>query len=37
HKQTFCLHLKECEFRFNHRKKNLYTYLLRLFRKHPLN
>lgn len=37
HKQTFYLHLKECEFRFNHRKKNLYTYLLRLFRKHPLN
>ncbi len=37
HKQTFHLHLKECEWRFNHRKKNVYTVLLRLFRKHPLN
>lgn len=37
HKQTFHLHLKECEWRFNHRKKNVYTHLLRLFRKHPLN
>ena len=37
HKQTFYLHLKECEFRFNHRKKNLYTLLLRFFRKRPLN
>ena len=37
HKQTFYLHLKECEFRFNHRKKNMYTYLLRLFRKTPLS
>ena len=37
HKQTFHLHLKECEWRFNHRKKNMYTHLLRLFRKHPLN
>ena len=23
-KDTFYLHLKECEFRFNHRKENLY-------------
>src|SRR3989338_7094251 len=37
HKQTFHLHLKECEWRFNHRKKNMYTHLLRLFRKHPLS
>lgn len=37
HKQTFHLHLKECEWRFNHRKKNVYTHLLRFFRKHPLN
>ena len=37
HKQTFYLHLKECEWRFNHRKENLYTLLLKLLRKHPLN
>lgn len=37
HKQTFYLHLKECEFRFNFRKKNLYNLLLKLFRKHPLS
>lgn len=37
HKQTFHLHLKECEWRFNHRHKNLYTVLLSLIRKHPLN
>lgn len=37
HKQTFYLHLKECEWRFNHRQKNVYTLLLSLIRKHPLN
>ena len=37
HKHTFYLHLKECEFRFNHRKENLYNVLLKLFRKRPLN
>jgi transposase-like protein len=37
HKHTFYLHLKECEFRFNHRKENLYQVLLGLLRKHPLN
>ena len=37
HKQTFHLHLKECEWRLNHRKKNVYTGLLSLIRKHPLN
>ncbi len=37
HKSTFYLHLKECEFRFNHRKENLYNLLLKLFRKRPLN
>jgi len=37
HKQTFYLHLKECEWRFNHRQKNVYTVLLLLIRKHPLN
>ena len=37
HKHTFYLHLKECEWRFNHRKENLYNLLLSLCRKHPLN
>jgi len=36
-KQTFHLHLKECEWRFNHRHKNVYTALLSLIRKHPLS
>ncbi len=34
--ETFYLHLKECEWRFNHRQDNLYLELLRLLRKHPL-
>ena len=33
----FILHLKECEFRFNHRKENLYKILLEKLRKFPLN
>ena len=36
HKQTFYLHLKECEFRFNHRHDDLYKSLLTLLRKQPL-
>ena len=36
HKGTFLLHLKECEFRFNNRDKNLYKLLLSLLRKNPL-
>ncbi len=32
----FYLHLKECEYRFNHRQRNLYAELLKLLRKHPL-
>ena len=32
----FYLHLKECEFRFNHRRDNLYHVLLRLLRYYPL-
>jgi transposase-like protein len=36
HQSTFNLHLKECEFRFNHRKENLYNVLLKLLKKHPL-
>jgi transposase-like protein len=34
---TFALHLKECEFRFNHRGQDLYLVLLKLCRKHPLS
>ncbi len=34
--QTFYLHLKECEYRFNQRQKNLYRELLKLLEKHPL-
>ena len=32
----FYLHLKECEFRFNHRRENLYRVLLDLVRQNPL-
>lgn len=35
-KQTFYFHLKETEFRFNHRHDNLYKVLLRMLRKMPL-
>jgi len=35
-KHTFDLHLKECEFRFNHRHEDLYLALLKLLREHPL-
>jgi len=33
---TFHLHLKECEWRFNHRHNNLYRALLSLLRNYPL-
>lgn len=33
---TFYLHLKECEFRLNYRKQNLYKLLLKMFRENPL-
>ncbi len=36
HTKHFMLHLKECEFRFNHRKENLYQIMLKLLRKEPL-
>lgn len=36
HKHTFYLHIKECEFRYNHRKKNIYLTLLKNFRNNPL-
>ena len=35
-KSMFNLHLKECEFRFNNRKQNLYKILLKMFRKESL-
>ncbi len=34
--QTFFLHLTECQFRFNCRKKNIYDTLLKSLRKYPL-
>jgi len=33
---TFYLHLKECEFRFNHRNTDIYKMLLKMFRDKPL-
>ena len=35
-RHTFYFHLKECEFRFNHRDDNIYKILLRLLRNSPL-
>lgn len=35
-RQTFYLHLKECEFRYNYRQQNLYKVLLSLLRQNPL-
>ena len=32
----FGLHLKECEFRFNHREEDIYQLLLKMFRERPL-
>lgn len=36
HKNTFYLHIKECEFRYNYRNQNIYLILLNNFRKAPL-
>lgn len=36
-KHTFYLHLKECEFRFNHRQEDVYPIILKICRKSPLN
>jgi transposase len=33
---TFYLHLKECEFRFNYRDKDIYMMLLKMIRGNPL-
>ena len=35
-KTTFYLHLKESEFRFNHREQDIYQVMLKMFRKYPL-
>lgn len=35
-RNTFYLHLKECEFRFNNRDKNLYHLTLKIIRNKPL-
>ncbi len=35
--ETFFLHLKETEFRFNHRSENLYKILLTMLRNRPLS
>jgi transposase-like protein len=35
-RHTFYVHLKESEFRFNHRNQNLYKLLLRILREDPL-
>jgi transposase len=35
--ETFNLHLKECEFRFNHRGQELYKLILKILRDRPLN
>ena len=34
--EHFLLHLKECEWRFNHRREDLYRAVLSLLRRHPL-
>jgi transposase-like protein len=36
-KTTFALHLKECEFRYNNRGKNLTRLILKICRKNPLS
>lgn len=35
-KDLFYFHLKECEFRFNHRNENMYDIMLKLLKKNPL-
>ena len=35
--RLFYLHLKDCEFRFKHRRDNLFQILLEMFKKEPLN
>ena len=35
-KHTFYFHLKECEFRFNHRNEDIYKLVLKMLREKPL-
>ena len=37
HKHTFYFHLKECEFRFNHRREDIYKLVLKMLRNFPLS
>ena len=36
HKHKFYLHIKECEFRYNYRRENIYSKLMKNIRKNPL-
>jgi len=36
-RKHFIHDLKECEFRFNYRDQNLYSFLLKMFRETPFN
>ncbi len=36
-KHTFYFHLKECEFRFNHRREDIYKLVLKMLRQNPIN
>ena len=36
HPQTFYLHLKECEFRFNHRSQDVYSKMIDMLKQKPL-
>lgn len=36
-KHSFYFHLKECEFRFNHRQDDIYKILLKMLRENPLS
>lgn len=36
-KHAFYFHLKECEFRFNHRQENIYLLVLKMLREPPLS
>ena len=36
-KEDFYLHLRECEFRFNMRGRDMYRFMLRELRERPLN
>ena len=37
HRNSFYLHLKESEFRFNYRHENIYHIMLKIFQNNPLN